>query len=214
MTGIVCSINAADCITKYDKDGCDEVVFDVGSEMKLQQYKVIYDKDQDGVVDSLDKCLGTPFNTKVDKDGCPIPVTPEEIVKEEIAEDEILAAVAENQLVTVMTLDIEFDVLKSDIKEMYEEEVEKFANYLLENPTYFVKIVGHTDSNDRYEVNKELSQSRADSVKNALVKLGVESNRLTAVGMGPNEPIASNATVEGRTKNRRIEVTITTKEGN
>ena len=212
VSTVFCNVYAVECITKYDKNGCKKVSYDVGSGMVIEQYQVIYDKDQDGVVDSLDKCSGTPFNSKVDVLGCALTTTPKQ-VETKSTQDKVLEAVKESQL-AVVQLDIEFDTLQSKVKEIYKDEIKKFATYMLKNPSYFAKIVGHTDSKDRYSVNKELSLSRADAVKAALVKQGVKSERMQTVGMGPNEPIASNATAEGRAKNRRIEVIITTKERN
>jgi OOP family OmpA-OmpF porin len=78
-----------------------------------------------------------------------------------------------------------------------------------EHPETTCEIQGHTDNVDRFnnpDHNKQLSQARADSVRQYLIdKLGIESTRLTAVGYGPDRPIASNDTKEGRQKNRRVE---------
>ena len=66
-------------------------------------------------------------------------------------------------------------------------------------------IEGHTDNVGKEAANIKLSQRRADSIKAYLVKkFGIDSSRLKAVGYGPNEPITSNATKEGRQKNRRV----------
>ena len=83
---------------------------------------------------------------------------------------------------------------------------EKFAKFLNLNKGYQAIIYGHTDSKNKSGKNKEISQNRANSVKDALVKAGVSESRLTAIGMGCKNPIADNATPEGRAKNRRIEV--------
>lgn len=66
-------------------------------------------------------------------------------------------------------------------------------------------IEGHTDSTGDAEVNKQLSQSRADSVKAYLEGRGVSGSRLVARGFGAEKPIASNDSDEGRAKNRRVE---------
>lgn len=71
-----------------------------------------------------------------------------------------------------------------------------------------VLIIGHTDSQGHPEANQLLSQARADAVQRYLVTRGIEPDRLQSTGQGANEPIASNATVEGRARNRRIEFRI------
>ncbi len=73
-----------------------------------------------------------------------------------------------------------------------------------------VKVVveGHTDDKGNDSFNKSLSQRRADSIKNSIIKSGISSSRLKAIGFGERHPIATNGTEEGRAKNRRIEFKI------
>lgn len=71
-----------------------------------------------------------------------------------------------------------------------------------------VLVVGHTDSTGEAPYNQSLSERRADAARNFLVGAGLESGRVTAVGMGETEPIASNDTDAGRQENRRVEVAI------
>jgi OOP family OmpA-OmpF porin len=141
------------------------------------------DSDQDGVPDYLDKCPGTPSGVAVGKDGCPVP--PEKVS---------------------ITLAIEFDTGKADIKSKYHEEIGKVAAFLREYPTATGTVAGHTDNIGKEAMNQELSQRRAESVKNYLVqKFGIDPARLSAKGYGMARPIADNKTAEGRQKNRRIE---------
>ncbi|MCA2005609.1 MAG: OmpA family protein, partial [Ignavibacterium sp.] len=74
-------------------------------------------------------------------------------------------------------------------------------------PEIVVEIGGHTDLTGMYKKNIELSQKRANSVKDWLVRHGIDAGRIIAKGYGPDKPIASNDTPEGRQKNRRIEFT-------
>lgn len=69
-------------------------------------------------------------------------------------------------------------------------------------------VVGYTDSTGSAQLNKRLSTERADSVANALILQGISINRLSTFGAGPSNPIASNATPEGRAQNRRVEITL------
>jgi len=77
---------------------------------------------------------------------------------------------------------------------------------LVDNPDTKVEIAGHTDISGSYESNIALSKRRAQAVVDYLVAKGIAANRLTAVGHGPDKPIADNATVQGREKNRRVEI--------
>ena len=145
------------------------------------------DSDKDGVPDYLDKCPGTPLGVKVDKDGCPLP----EVVS--------------------ITLKLEFDTAKSDIKAKFNNEIKQVADFMKQYPGTKAVIQGHTDNVGSEASNIKLSQARANSVRTYLIeKFGIEKDRLTAVGYGPKKPIASNATSEGKQKNRRVEAVIET----
>lgn len=72
-----------------------------------------------------------------------------------------------------------------------------------------IEVVGYTDSTGSYDHNMQLSQRRADSVANYLKAQGVNSARIAARGAGPNQPVASNNTAEGRSANRRVEINLT-----
>ena len=91
-------------------------------------------------------------------------------------------------------------------------ELQKLAEYMLQNDSLTATIYGHTDSVGNPKSNKILSQRRAESVKRFLSSLGVEPGRLEAIGMGDTEPSANNLTVEGRLLNRRVEVKMTKRE--
>lgn len=100
---------------------------------------------------------------------------------------------------------IEFATGKADITPKSESILEIAYNTLAQNPEVVVEIQGHTDNTGARATNMKLSQARADAVKAWLVKKGISSDRISAKGYGPDKPVASNATKEGRQKNRRIE---------
>jgi outer membrane protein OmpA-like peptidoglycan-associated protein len=80
------------------------------------------------------------------------------------------------------------------------------ADVLKEEPSRQIIVEGHTDSTGSAETNRVLSQRRADSVKEFLVSRGMQGDQITTKGMGPSEPVASNATAEGRANNRRVDI--------
>lgn len=101
-----------------------------------------------------------------------------------------------------------FDVNKADLKPDAQASLSKFATSLQNNPETNILVVGHTDSTGTAAYNMQLSQRRAESVKNYLVQSGVNGGRITTEGKGETEPIADNKTAEGRAQNRRVEVVI------
>ena len=76
------------------------------------------------------------------------------------------------------------------------------------NPDSTMTVEGHTDSQGQRQFNMELSQKRADAVREHLVSKGVAADRIKAVGVGPDKPIASNSNAEGRANNRRVEIVV------
>lgn len=71
-----------------------------------------------------------------------------------------------------------------------------------------IRVEGYTDSTGTAAVNERLSQARADSVRSYLVSRGIAADRVTAVGLGPQNPVADNGSAEGRANNRRVEIVI------
>jgi len=136
------------------------------------------DSDHDGVFDAQEKCPGTPAGFKVDAEGCPLSAT----------------------------LRLHFATNSSKVVTDGTAEVAAFAKFMKESPAYKARIVGHTDSVGSDKLNQILSEKRAEKVKSMLIENGVAADRLSAIGKGESMPVASNATKEGRSENRRIEV--------
>lgn len=101
-----------------------------------------------------------------------------------------------------------FDFGKATLKEESKKELDKLYD-MMTRSRIVIELGGHTDSIGSDDANQKLSQSRVNSVRNYLVKKGIDEVRLTAVGYGEAQPIASNKTEEGRAKNRRVEARIT-----
>jgi len=92
--------------------------------------------------------------------------------------------------------------------------VAKIAGMMEQNPTLEIAVVGYTDNTGDFNYNLGLSKRRADSIVTQLVRDGVARDRLAGVGVGPLNPIASNATEQGRAENRRVELVLIELENN
>ena len=103
---------------------------------------------------------------------------------------------------------VTFALNSSKLNPQFDAVLDKLATTLLEYNQTVIQIAGHTDSTGSHDYNMKLSLQRAESVKAYLVSRGVPPARLVTVGAGPDYPIASNATEEGRAQNRRVEITI------
>jgi len=103
---------------------------------------------------------------------------------------------------------VTFALNSAKLNPQFDDVLDKLANTLLEYNQTVIQIAGHTDSTGTHAYNMKLSLERAESVKAYLVSRGVPPARLVTIGAGPDYPIASNATEEGRAENRRVEITI------
>jgi outer membrane protein OmpA-like peptidoglycan-associated protein len=147
------------------------------------------DTDGDGVLDKDDECPKTP-GLKENK-GCP---------KIEEEEQKILDKAFEN---------LEFETGKAVIKYSSYDELNALAELLKSKPGAKLKISGHTDNVGSDASNLQLSKIRAEAVRSYLVKKGVQLNRFIVEYFGETQPIADNATPEGRARNRRVEMLMT-----
>jgi OOP family OmpA-OmpF porin len=100
---------------------------------------------------------------------------------------------------------IRFDVNKSTLKPESMGAINEIYNLMKDNPDLKFSVEGHTDSQGDDAFNMKLSQERAESVKNTLIKMGISPDRLTAKGWGESKPISNNASPEDMANNRRVE---------
>ena len=110
--------------------------------------------------------------------------------------------------------DVLFAFNKADLTPQAAPRLDKLAGFLRQFPDRRLLIEGYTDSVGSDGYNQELSQRRAQSVRDALVQRGVDTSRITARGYGKAHPVADNASPEGRAMNRRVEIVIADDKGN
>lgn len=147
------------------------------------------DRDGDGILDDKDACPDEKGKANSDpkKNGCPNAVR---VVNSEI----------------IILEQVQFDTSKATIKPVSEQLLDEVAGVLKEHPELVrLEVQGHTDSAGGRAMNQRLSQDRAEAVREALIRRGIVDNRLTARGYGPDQPIGSNRTAEGRQANRRVQ---------
>jgi outer membrane protein OmpA-like peptidoglycan-associated protein len=115
------------------------------------------------------------------------------------------AAIRREQDVLTATFkgDVFFDFDSANLKPGAYTEIDRTANVLNRYPQTTILVAGHTDSSGSASYNQQLSERRAQSVRDALVNRGVDPRRLTVIGYGENQPISSNAAM-----NRRVELRI------
>lgn len=115
----------------------------------------------------------------------------------------------------VLTLgDVLFDLNRAELKAAGEATVSRLAEFMAEYEERRVRVEGYTDSTGEASYNQELSERRAEAVRDALVSMGISRNRVETKGFGEEYPVASNDTSGGRQQNRRVEIVISDEEGN
>ena len=182
------------------------------------------DSDGDGVPDYLDECPDTPITAIgfVDEKGCELDSDEDGVPDYKDACPNVHGVKANKgcpevkreikMLLQKAMQGIEFESGKATIKATSYALLDQIAQTFIENEDYIIEVQGHTDTTGKAADNKKLSQARAEAVMMYLVKKGVSSTRMTAVGYGQEKPIADNKTKAGRQKNRRVEFVITFEE--
>jgi OOP family OmpA-OmpF porin len=143
------------------------------------------DSDGDGVADYLDRCPGTPAGVKVDGSGCPL---------------------AKEVILSVDRLQFAFDSAQLDASAR--AALDAAVDLIKANAAVKLDVVGHTDSSGPEAYNQKLSERRAQAAVDYLVSRGVDRDQLRAVGRGEAEPVASNDSRDGRSRNRRVDLVV------
>ncbi|EON93867.1 OmpA family protein [Marinobacter lipolyticus SM19] len=144
------------------------------------------DSDGDGVVDGVDQCPNTLEGLNVNSVGC----------------------VDTDQEQSVVLRGVTFEFNSNRLTANAKDILIRAADALKGQLDMDVELAGHTDSVGSETYNQQLSQQRADAVRDYLIDLGVDPDQLTANGYGESSPIRSNDTEEGRERNRRVEFNV------
>ncbi|MBL4868102.1 MAG: OmpA family protein [Pseudomonadales bacterium] len=185
-------VDSTGCPLDQDKDGIGDYMdlcSDTGTDIPVDSVGCPLDLDQDGIADFEDKCPETKKHHRVDKGGCSLMLT------EPVS----------------MTLNVKFPGGSAELPQEQLKEVEKLAIFMTRHSEATATIEGHSDSRGDSSFNQFISQSRADHVRTLLINhFHIGEERLKAMGYGEDSPIASNDTLEGRRKNRRVVAVIHT----
>ncbi len=168
------------------------------------------DSDGDGVRDSMDVCENTPINTAVTTGGCPIVDNELRIEKPKQLTPYIPKVASTFKVLppTRKILNIHFELNSANVQKSSRIIAKDFVESI--NRTNFSKITveGYTDNTGDFSKNKDLSQRRADSVREIMIQYGIDAKVISAIGKGELSPISTNETAIGRAKNRRIEILV------
>jgi outer membrane protein OmpA-like peptidoglycan-associated protein len=175
-----------------------------------------FDTDADSVLDYQDACPGTPLGVSVDATGCRLDSDLDGVWDEDDLCSDHGADVSvgpdgcpllfEPEQVVLVLRGVTFETGSAALTREAGQVLDEIAQVLLVRSDVRIRVNGHSDSSGARSLNLSLSQSRADAVRHYLIDRGVAEHRLESRGFGPDMPIATNETPEGRQQNRRVEL--------
>ena len=215
-SGVPVSMNG--CPMDFDNDGVPDYLDkcpNTAVNMEVDSTGCVFDSDHDGIPDYKDKCPGTIAGYAVDTLGC-LPDIDNDGVADafdvcpntlpSIRVDEKGCPLNKNEDLDQLKKGIQF---KSGTKKLTTSsyrtlnDLVKLMNKILD---LNIEVQGHTDNRGAEKKNLKLSATRAKAVVDYLIKKGIDSDRLRAVGYGSEKPIADNDNADGRAQNRRVEL--------
>ncbi len=206
-------------------DKCPDVKEDGKPPLKTDGCPAVPDADNDGIPDANDKCPNDPEDKDGidDKDGCPekdadndkVPDVedrcptepgPRSKVAEKNGCPTLTKVTSDGQVALLEPIQFEFG--RATIKPVSYPILNEVVTLMQARPDLRIGVYGHTDNVGSHQLNMRLSKERAASVMNYLIKKGISATRLESEGFGPDKPVDTNDTAEGRAKNRRVEFKI------
>jgi outer membrane protein OmpA-like peptidoglycan-associated protein len=109
---------------------------------------------------------------------------------------------------TILLSNVSFNTNQAQLKATHLLELDELCDRMFQNPSWTVRITGHTDNVGSVAQNQQLSENRANTIAEYLQNKGIDAKRIQKRGVGATQPIADNQTIEGREKNRRVEIEI------
>jgi OOP family OmpA-OmpF porin len=180
-------VNAKGCALPQDRDGdgisdAKDSCPDTPANTPVNAQGCTLDSDHDGVADNADQCPNTPSGATVDSQGC-----------------------AKKIIVSNLNFASNSAELNGEAKAILDKVV---ASIRANRNVGHIAVTGYSDDRGAADYNKALSERRAKSVANYLIGQGLAANKVSSSGMGEANPIADNATADGRRENRRVEINL------
>ncbi len=189
-----CPDSDADGISD-DKDACPNVV-------GLPRFSGCPDTDGDGITDASDNCPTVPG--KSEYNGCPnapVPSTSTTVISSPAP---VVSTIASETLASAAQK-VEFETSRATLRSSSYTVLDQIVAIMNQYPSYDLEVAGHTDSIGDSAGNQKLSENRAKSCRDYLVRKGISASRINYVGYGEKQPIADNRYMAGRKENRRVE---------
>ena len=188
-----------------DKDACPRVV-------GLPKFSGCPDTDGDGITDASDNC--PTIAGKSEYNGCPNPPAPPS-TSSTVPSTSVPSSTAPvissttTSILADVSQNVQFETSRATLRASSYVALDKVVSIMKEYPSYNLEVSGHTDSIGNSVGNQKLSENRAKSCRDYLVRKGVSASRINYVGYGEKQPIADNRYRDGREKNRRVEFRLT-----
>ena len=200
------AVDKEGCPVDGDADGVPDyrdICPDTAPCVSVDEHGCAVDSDNDGVCDSFDQCPGTEDGVLVDESGCPVDSDGDGVgdIDDQCPDTPYGARVNENGCWVID--DILFEFNRADIRPMYMYLLDEVADVISWNHNIDVEIQGHTCMIGSEQYNQQLSEKRAEAVREYLIERGIGEERVYATGFGEMKPCVGQITEEGRALNRR-----------